>query len=294
MSLTKRHTVNAQAYDLYLRGQEYLVRMTKRSVEYAIQLFEKAIELDPRYAAAYAACSSAYGQRYQYFAREEMYRVRAQELSFKALMYDANLPEAYTAMGLSYFVWGKLEEASASSRKAVELDPDDFVAHWTLGRIHFTNGEFGEAYGLFRRVIELKPTFFTAHMDLAMTCDGLGRREEARAARDRVMELLPNYLLQNPDDSRARMVHAVALAEINRKDEALREGAKALEISPDDPLMLYNCACLYARIGEAQRAIAELRQGIAKGYADFGWMRNDPDLASLRENPEFIRLTQGT
>jgi Flp pilus assembly protein TadD len=90
------------------------------------------------------------------------------------------------------------------------------------------------------------------------------------------------------------MVHAVALAEINRKDEALREGAKALEISPDDPLMLYNCACLYARIGEAQRAIAELRQGIAKGYADFGWMRNDPDLASLRENPEFIRLTQGT
>jgi TolB-like protein/Flp pilus assembly protein TadD len=294
VSLTKRHTVNAQAYDLYLRGQEYLVRMTKRSVEYAIQLFEKAIELDPRYAAAYAACSSAYGQRYQYFAREEMYRVRAQELSFKALMYDANLPEAYTAMGLSYFVWGKLEEASASSRKAVELDPDDFVAHWTLGRIHFTNGEFGEAYGLFRRVIELKPTFFTAHMDLAMTCDGLGRREEARAARDRVMELLPNYLLQNPDDSRARMVHAVALAEINRKDEALREGAKALEISPDDPLMLYNCACLYARIGEAQRAIAELRQGIAKGYADFGWMRNDPDLASLRENPEFIRLTQGT
>ena len=294
VSLTKRHTVNAQAYDLYLRGQEYLVRMTKRSVEYAIQLFEKAIELDPRYAAAYAACSSAYGQRYQYFAREETYRVRAQELSFKALMYDANLPEAYTAMGLSYFVWGKLEEASASSRKAVELDPDDFVAHWTLGRIHFTNGEFAEAYGLFRRVIELKPTFFTAHMDLAMTCDGLGRREEARAARDRVLELLPNYLLQNPDDSRARMVHAVALAEINRKDEAQREGAKALEISPDDPLMLYNCACLYARIGESQRALEGLRQGIAKGYADYGWMRNDPDLASLRDNPEFIKLTQGT
>jgi adenylate cyclase len=294
VSLTKRHTVNAQAYDLYLRGQEYLVRMTMRSVEYAIQLFEKAIELDPRYAAAYAACSSAYGQRYQYFAREETYRIRAQELSFKALMYDANLPEAYTAMGLSYFVWGKLEEASASSRKAVELDPDDFVAHWTLGRIHFTKGEFGEAYDLFRRVIELKPTFFTAHMDLAMTCDGLGRREEARAARDRVLELLPNYLLQNPDDSRARMVHAVALAEINRKEEALREGSKALEISPDDPLMLYNCACLYARIGESQRALEALRQCIAKGYADFGWMKNDPDLASLRDNPDFIGLAPQT
>jgi len=293
VSLTKRHTVNAQAYDLYLRGQDYLYRMTKRSVEYAIQLFEKAIELDPRFAAAYAACSSAYGQRYQYFAREEKYRVRAQELSFKALMYDGNLPEAYTAMGLSYFLWGKLEEASASSRKAIELDPEDFVAHWTLGRIHFTNGEFEQAYALFRRVIELKPTFFTAHMDLAMTCDGLKRPDEARAARDRVLELLPNYLLQNPDDSRGRMIHAVALAEKGRKDEALREGDKALEINSDDPLMLYNGACLYARLGESARAISVLRQAIANGYEDFGWMRNDPDLSALHGDPDFVALTQG-
>ena len=157
VSLTKRQTVNAQAYDLYLRGQDYLYQLTKRGVENAIQLFEKAIELDPRYAAAYAACSSAYGQMYQYFARDEKYRVRAQELSFKALMYDGNLPEAYTAMGLSYFLWGKLEEARASSRKAIELAPEDFIAHWTLGRIHFTNGEFEQAYDLFRRVTELKP-----------------------------------------------------------------------------------------------------------------------------------------
>jgi adenylate cyclase len=291
VSLTKRHTVNAQAYDLYLRGQDYLYRLTKRSVEYAIQLFEKAIELDPRFAAAYAACSSAYGQRYQYFARDEQYRVRAQELSFKALMYDGNLPEAYTAMGLSYFLWGKLEEASASSRKAVELDSEDFIAHWTLGRINFSNGEFEPAYRLFHRVIELKPTFFTAHMDLAMSCDGLGRADEARAARDRVLELLPNYLLQNPDDSRARILHAVALAEKGKKAQATEEGDKALELSPDDPLILYNCACLYARIGEAQRAIVALKQGIANGYVDFGWMRNDPDLATLRGNAEFIALT---
>jgi Flp pilus assembly protein TadD len=108
-----------------------------------------------------------------------------------------------------------------------------------------------------------------------------------------VLELLPTYLLQNPDDSRARMLHAIVLAEINRKDEALREGDKSLEISPDDPLILYNCACLYARLGESQRAIEALRQGIAKGYEDYGWMRNDPDLASLRKNPDFIGLTSG-
>ena len=293
VSLTKRQTVNAQAYDLYLRGQDYLYRLTKRSVEYAIQLFERAIQLDPRYAAAYAACSSAYGQMYQYFAREEKYRNRAQELSFKALMYDGNLPEAYTAMGLSYFIWGKLEEASASSRKAIELAPDDFVAHWTLGRIHFTNGEFEQAYDLFRRVIELKPAFISGYADLAMTCDGLERKSEARAARDQMLDRLPNYILQNPDDSRARMFYAVTLAESGRKDDAIREGSNALEISPDDPMMLYNCACLHARLGEAPRALDLLRQAIARGHLNFGWMRNDPDMATLRDNPEFISLTSG-
>ena len=60
-------------------------------------------------------------------------------------MYDSNLPEAYAAMGLSYFIWGKFDEASASSRKAIELDPDDFIAYWTLGRIHFSSGELEQS-----------------------------------------------------------------------------------------------------------------------------------------------------
>jgi adenylate cyclase len=291
--LTKRQTLNAQAYDLYLRGQDYLYRLTKRSLEYAIQLFERAIELDSRYAAAYAACSSAYGQMYQYFSRDDKYRNRAQELSFKALMYDSNLPEAYTAMGLSYFVWGKLEEAGASSRKAIELAPDDFVAHWTLGRIHFTNGQFEQAYELFRRVIELKPGFISGYADLAMTCDELGRQSEARAARDQMMDRLPNYILQNPDDSRMRMFYAVTLAEAGRKEDAIREGSNALEISPDDPMMLYNCACLHSRMGETRRALELLRLAVSKGQLNFGWMKHDPDLAALRGNAEFIAITGG-
>jgi TolB-like protein/tetratricopeptide (TPR) repeat protein len=293
VSLTKRQTVNAQAYDLYLRGQDYLYRLTKRSVEYAIQLFEKAIELDPRYAAAYAGCSSAYGQMYQWFSREERYRDKAQELSFKALMYDSNLPEAYAAMGLSYFIWGKFDEASASSRKAIELDPDDFIAYWTLGRIHFSNGELEESLDLFRRVIDIKPGFYAAYADLAQTCEGLGRKAEADVASEQLLALLPNYLLQNPDDSRARMYYAITLAERGRKDEATREGAAALELSPGDPMMLYNCACLYARLGETERAVDTLRQAMSGGYENFGWMKHDPDLDSLREDPGFIELMQG-
>jgi adenylate cyclase len=294
LSLTKRQTVNAQAYDLYLRGQEYLYRLTKRSVEYAIQLFEKAIELDPRYAAAYAACSSAYGQMYQYFSREEHYRTKAQELSFKALMYDNNLPEAYTAMGLSYFIWGKFDEAAESGRKAIELNPDDFIAYWTLGRIHFSTGKAQEAAELFRQVIELKPRFYVAYADLRMANEALGQMEEAAAlSRKLAEELLPTYLLQSPDDSRARMFYAITLSEIGRRDDAVREGAAALEMSPGDSVMLYNGACLYSQLGETRRAVDTLRQAIAGGTENFGWMKNDPDLDPLRDDPEFKELMEG-
>lgn len=293
VSLTKRQTVNVQAYDLYLRGQDYLYRLTKRSVEYAIQLFEKAIELDPRYAAAYAGCSSAYGQMYQWFSREEKYRVKAQELSFKALMYDSNLPEAYAAMGLSYFIWGKFDEAAASSRKAIELDPDDFIAYWTLGRIHFSSGEHEQALAQFQRVIEIKPGFYAAYADLSQTYECLKRPDESRAAEHRLVDLLPNYLLQNPDDARARIFFAATLAKLGRKDEAIREGGAALELSPGDPMMLYNCACLYARLGETDRALDTLERAIGMGYENYRWMQHDPDLDSLRAHPRFQAVIGG-
>lgn len=290
VSLTKRSTVNAQAFDLYLRGQDHLYRLTRRSIEYAIQLFEKAVELDPRYAAAYAGASSAYGMLYQWFERGPSMREKAQELSFKALMYDSNLAEAYSAMGLSYFLWGKFEESMASCRKAIELDPDDFVVYWTLGRIHFSKGELAPAAELFRKVIMIRPQFYAAYSDLSQACEGLGLADEASTARGQLLEMLPMYLLRNPDDSRARLFYAVSLAEVGQKEAAMQEGQKAVEVSPGDAIALYNLACLYAELSEKQKAIGALRQSIETGYQDFGWMLHDPDLETLRGDPEFEAL----
>jgi TolB-like protein/Flp pilus assembly protein TadD len=293
VSLTKRQTVNVQAYDLYLKGQEYLYRMTKRGVEYSIQLFEKAIELDPRYAAAYAGASSAYGQLYQLFSRQDAYQQKAQELSFKALMYDSNLAEAYRAMGLSYSLSGKFDDAEAACRRAIELDPDDFLAYWSLGRIHFSQGDLPRALDQFNKVVELKPGFYAAYPYIEQTCRALGRTAEAQAASQRVLELLPDYLLQNPDDARARIVYAITLASLGRPDDAVKEGSHALELSPDDPLMLYNVACLFAQLREVDRAIDALQRALKAGYWDYGWMKHDPDLNPLREDSRFLQLIAG-
>ncbi len=87
------------------------------------------------------------------------------------------------------------------------------------------------------------------------------------------------------------MIYAIELAQVERQYDALRESARALEISGDDPMMLYNCACLHSRLGQLPRAMALLRQAVANGQLNFAWMRHDPHLIALRSSPVFIALT---
>ena len=68
---------------------------------------------------------------------------------------------------------------------------------------------------------------------------------------------------------------------------------QATELSPGDPVMLYNVTCLCSRLGEPQRAIETLRQAIAAGYANFAWIKQDPDINSLRERADFRELMAG-
>ena len=141
-------------------------------------------------------------------------------------------------------------------------------------------------------MVDLKPGFYVAHLDLKQTYVSLGRQAEAAVALTRVMEILPTYLLQNPDDARAKLFYAMTLLELGRREEAIAEGAAALELAPGDSLMLYNVACLYAQLGEKKKAIATLRDAVAAGVTNFQWMIRDPDLTCLHDDPEFVELSK--
>ncbi len=290
VGLTKRPTVNAQAYDLYLRGKEYLYQLTKRSVEYSIQLFEKAIELDPRYAAAYAACSNAYGLLFNLFKREDYLKDRSQELGLKALMYDSNSPEAYAALALSYYYRKEYNEAISAGEKAITLDPDNFLPYWIVGRINYSIGHYDEAKRLFQKTISMQADFYAAYNDLKLAYNALGDKSGAHEMLEKILQVLPSYILRYPDDSRARMYHAAHLAEAGRKEDAIEEGKLALSLSPDDPLMLYNGACFYAQLGEPKLSIQSLRQAITAGHENFDWIKRDSDLDPIRNDPEYIEL----
>lgn len=291
--LTKRPTLNAQAFDCNLRARDSLYRFTKNSVQTAIELFRKAIEYDGRYADAYAGASEAYAHLYQQFDRNNAWLEKALESGLKALMYDPSLSEAYSALGLVYLHKRSNDEALESSRKAIELNPSNHTAHWILGRTYVMTDKVGEAVNFFIKVIELNPDFYSAYGDLLLCYDRLGDKANATKWLEESIRMYPRYLSHHPDDGRAHMFFAVSLVRAGLIGEAKQKAARAIELSPNDPLMFYNAACFYANVGDKQLAIESLKTALSVGYGFYEWLKRDPDLDSLRDDPEFIELMKG-
>ncbi len=291
--LTKRATLNPEAFDCNLRARNFLYRRTKNSLQFSIQLFQRAIELDPRYAPAYAGLGEAYASLYQDFERKEVWLTKAIESGLKALMYDASLSEAYATLGLAYLNTKALDDAVTASRKAIELDPNNFTGYWILGRIYHTTDRDPEAVDMFRKVLMLNPDFYSAGSDLYIVYQRLGDKEKAADMLANNLKIYPRYLSQHPDDARGYMFYAIDLAQVGNGTEAKVQAAKALELNPNDPLMLYNAACFYSQMGEKTLAVQTLRNAILAGYENFDWAKRDTDLDPIRNVPEYIELMKG-
>lgn len=291
VGLTKRSTLNAEALDCYLRARNFLYRLTKNNIQFAIRLFQKAIELDRRYARAYAGLAEAYATLYQEFERRENLLEMAIESGLKALMYDSTLSEVYAALGLAYFNKGSFDDAMTASQKAIEFDPNNFIGYWILGRIYQSLGRDHEALTMFDRVGELNSNFYSAIYGYSlMAYERLSDMEKYNERVQQAIQFYPEYLQKNPDDGRAQLFYGIDLARAGRIEEGKIQAAKALEMHPGDPLLLYGEACFYSRIDDKEKSLDFLRKAIDAGYHHYEWIRLDPDLNNVRNEPEYNAL----
>jgi tetratricopeptide (TPR) repeat protein len=208
-------------------------------------------------------------------------------------MYDPTLSEAYAALGLAYLHKKSHEEAATASKKAIELDPNNFLGYWILGRIYHTTDRDREAVDLFLKVITLNPDFYSGYGDLRMAYESLGEKAKGLELHKSEIQVYPRYLAKHPDDARAHMFYALSLIKDGKMEDARAEGARAIELSPDDSLMLYNASCFYASLGDKVLAVETLRKAIAAGYEFYEWIKRDSDLEPIRNEPGYLEIMRG-
>jgi serine/threonine protein kinase/tetratricopeptide (TPR) repeat protein len=289
--IEKARVENVQAYDYYLRGRQYY-QIHRKSLEYARQMFNRAIETDPEYARAYAGVADACSLLYMYFDAREFNLRQADIASAKALELEPDLAEAHVARGLAISLSKRFREAEAEFETAMRLDPKLFEASYWFGRALLAEGRFQEAAKMFERASALRPEDYQAPNFLAQAYNSLDMKDEGVAANKRSIRLMEERLELNPSDARASNLLAATYANFGDVEKAMDYAERSLAIDPDDAMLLYNVACTYALLGKKDDAISCLERAVDKGFGHKEWLEHDPDLIPLRDDPRFQTIAR--
>jgi len=285
-------TTNVEAYDYYLRGRKFFNQYRRKGIQFALQMFSRAIECDPSYALAYAGMADCASFLYLNIDRNEAIRAQADAASKRALELDPELAEAHSARGIALSLKGQHEEAEEAFENSMRLNPKLFEAHYFYARDCFTRGDNDKAIRLYEQAAEISPEDYQSPLLVAQIYFDLGREEEATAARRRGVGAAEECLDLNPDDLRALYLGANGLVALGEREKGLAWAKRAMEIEPDEPMLLYNLACIYALAEESETAISCLRKGIERGFAHRMWLEKDSNLDSLRGDARFEELVE--
>ncbi len=289
-ALADKPTENLQAYDLYLRGKRYARRLTRQDVEFALQMFENAVTLDPSFALAYAACANACAMYYSFFSRDQVWVERAREASGKAVALRWDLPETHVSQAWVLYAAGLYDEAVRMVKKAIERKRDCDGAHYLLCRALFAAGRAQEVVDQTESTIEASGEDYNVFVPIVNAFGVIGREEAKLRMTERFAAALENHLTRVPEDARARILLGANYARLGREPDAIRELNLAVTLRANEASILYNAACVYCSLNKKKEALEALGKAWEAGSKDAVWTRRDPDLASLHGDPEFERL----
>jgi tetratricopeptide (TPR) repeat protein len=275
--LARSRTVNPEAFDAYLQGYHFFQGRTDKDVDMAAKYFERATQLDPSYALAWAWLSRA--RKWQanegLIPMDEGSRL-AREAIERALSLNPNLAAAHAQMGrIKQQVDYDWAGASASFRRAVALEPGNPEGVRMAAGSAAMLGRFDEALQLNRRAVDLDPLNADSWGALADTEFYMGQLDQSAADSKKALELDPDYWSSPIDLSRAYLLEG-------RPQDAVRE----IERVHNPTYRAHLCALTYYALGRKEESDAALIELITKYHASDAFeiatiyaFRNQPDEA---------------
>jgi adenylate cyclase len=289
--LRRPHT-GTDAYEHYLRGRQGLPRMTRGDLTESVRMFRRAIELDEAYAPAYAGLAMAHASLHEWFGALDEDRIAAEEASARGLALAPNLADTHVARGCALALSRRYVEAGAAFEAAIVLNPNLFEAHYYYARTCFASGDIERSAALFTAAARVRREDYQSPLLAGQALRMLGRLDEAGASRREGIARAERALVLNPADGRALSLGAFYLFEEGDRARAEEWSDRALAMDPDDMSALINGACLRARMGQKERALALLEQVMARGWGKRDWIEHDPDYDSLRDAPRVQALLE--
>jgi TolB-like protein/Tfp pilus assembly protein PilF len=308
----KSQTENPEAYNLYLQGRFFWNKRTEAGLNKSVEYFEKAIEVDPNYALAYAGLADTYYNQawWGLVPREEGY-AKAKETVLRALDINPNLAEAHTVLGAVLF-WDewKWEEARKELQLAVELNPNFVTAHHYYselldilrqndearqqinlaikldpffqmihsgsGRIYYNERRFTESLVEYRKVEELDPVF-NVHWYIFNVYVNLG--EDSLAVEELQKALLRDSLM--PEN-----MNFVKDVLYKSDMKGILNWAIDFELKDSEPSPL-SLATWYAMLDQREEALKWLEKALEEKIPNIIRINNNPDYDNLRSEPRF-------
>jgi TolB-like protein/DNA-binding winged helix-turn-helix (wHTH) protein len=320
--LSRAAAVNPEAYDLYLRSEPYYGLETREANDQAIRLLEKSVEIDPQFAAGYAALATAYRTRaFSVEINEPKWMEKANAAVVKALALDPNLAEGYVSRG--YLLWsrangwshqravsdyrhalelnpnlaeahhqlanvynhaGVLDKADEEIKKAVAVDPLNTGIRYRVGITLLYQGKYEESLSMMRDSQKFMPSLWAFQTSFAL--QHMGRHQEAQERIDELLKTGPPDRSGSLTSMQALLAAHVGDAPVAERkiQEAVAKGRGYQHFHH----VAYAVASAYALLNKPGPALQYLRMAADDGFPCYPLFEHDSNLDSLRKNPQFL------
>jgi len=321
-SIAARPTESTEAHQLYLKGRFFWNKRTGNDLKKSLDYFQQAIAADPNYALAYAGVADGYVwlPGYTVCTPQNCYP-KAMAAAKKALELDDTLAEAHTTLAIAIWLYdfdfsqsirefqraielnpnyaiahqqygnntlsalGRFDDAIVEGKRAVELDPLSLVINTDLGSDYYYARRYDEAIAQLRKTLEMDPGFYIAHLVLGQALNVTGVHDAA------IVEFEKARALNDDPAVLGALARAHGLSGDKMEAEKILDELKKL--SQERYVSAYSFALAYLGLGDKEEALRWVEQSYRdRAGSDIGFIRVDPMLDQLRDDPRFEALAE--